>query len=101
MLGKDIHWLDRRANLLVDGIEFCAAMVGKVLKIGNVQLLITRETDPCRRMDQLHPGLGQALQRQWRGGVCCQVLKPGVIGLGDPIEIIEQPSQTLAVAAHS
>jgi MOSC domain-containing protein YiiM len=92
-LGQDIHWLDRRANLLIDGITFSAAHLGKVLKIGSAELLITRETDPCKRMDQLHPGLGEVLQSHWRGGVCCRVLKAGTIKLGDCVEILDEKAR--------
>ena len=80
-LEIDFPWTTRRANLLLTGINFGAEDVGKILVIGEVRLKITRETDPCKRMDEAQPGLKQALMPGWRGGVCCRVLNTGQITL--------------------
>ena len=85
--GQDLHWQQRRANLLVSGLQFSPQSIGKIIRIGEAELLITRETDPCRRMDQTQPGLSQALAKHWRGGVCCQVIKDGAIRLGDAVKL--------------
>lgn len=85
-LHAEIPWTTRRANLLVDNIDFCAEDVGKTLRIGEVELLVTEETDPCSRMDEQHPGLTAALTPDWRGGVCCDVLRAGSIRIGDAVE---------------
>lgn len=85
--GRQLHWQQRRANLLISGLQFNAQSIGSVIHIGEAQLLITRATDPCRRMDQTLPGLSQALAKDWRGGVCCQVIKDGAITVGDNITI--------------
>ncbi len=82
----DLPWTVRRANLLVDGVEFDAGYVGKTVRIGDVELLVTEETDPCSRMDAQHQGLAAALTPEWRGGICCNVVKPGEIKVGDRIE---------------
>ena len=87
-LGTLLPWTTRRANLLVEGIEFDASMVGKQLKIGALILLITAETDPCHKMDSQYQGLMQALSPSWRGGVCCTVLADGRIKLGDKVELV-------------
>ena len=84
-VGHTLSWLTRRANLLVRGVAFSAQDVGKVLCIGTVKLQITRETDPCQRMDDALPGLKNALAPDWRGGVCCRVLAPGQIRVGDNV----------------
>lgn len=81
-LGADLPWMTRRANLLVSGLEFAPAHVGSTLRFGELVLQITRETDPCERMDQAHPGLRAALDPDWRGGVCCRVIAGGEIVLG-------------------
>lgn len=86
-LGVDLPWYSRRANLLVGGYEFGAADVGRILRIGELRLRITKETDPCERMDQLCPGLSRALSPDWRGGVCCRVVASGEIRVGDSIEM--------------
>lgn len=89
VVGHELPWLTRRANLLVRGLEFSAQDVGKVLCIGTVKLQITRETDPCQRMEDVQPGLKNALAPEWRGGVCCRVLAPGQIAVGDAVLITQ------------
>tara|TARA_R110002153_G_scaffold6556_21_gene30096 strand:+ start:5152 stop:5589 length:438 start_codon:yes stop_codon:yes gene_type:complete len=86
-LETSLPWTVRRANLLLEGVSFDATMVGKQIKIGQLILLITRETDPCPRMDAQHQGLTQALTPDWRGGVCCRVIADGRVKIGDKIEI--------------
>ena len=81
-LGEELPWMTRRANLFISGLEFIAAHVGSTLRIGELVLQITRETDPCERMDRARPGLRAALDPDWRGGVCCRVLSGGEIALG-------------------
>ncbi|MDH3221198.1 MAG: MOSC domain-containing protein [Gammaproteobacteria bacterium] len=85
-IETDLPWTVRRANLLVDDVEFDASYVGKKLRIGDVELVITEETDPCSRMDAQYQGLTAALVPDWRGGVCCNVVKPGDIRIGDRVE---------------
>jgi MOSC domain-containing protein YiiM len=82
-LGAELPWTFRRANLLIEGIHLGPSDVGKVLCIGQLELEITQETDPCQRMDDQHPGLMAALTPHWRAGVCCRVLKSGTVHVGD------------------
>lgn len=87
-INADLSWLTRRANLLISGHEFSAADVGKIIQIGDdLRLLITGETDPCRKMEQSHLGLEGALTPDWRGGVTCKVLHSGLIYQNDTIVI--------------
>jgi MOSC domain-containing protein YiiM len=87
-IGTALPWTVRRANLLVDGITFGPNMVGQQIKIGQLILLITRETDPCPRMDAQYTGLTQALTPDWRGGVCCRVIADGRINVNDKVQIL-------------
>jgi len=83
----ELPWRERRANLLIAGLDL-EESAGAVIKIGAVKLLITRETDPCQRMEEAQPGLTAAMAKHWRGGVCCQVLEAGQIAVGDEVELI-------------
>ncbi len=83
-------WTERRANLLIDDIDFNEAMIGQQVQIGGALLEITRETDPCQRMDDLHPGLKAALAPEWRGGARCMVLRPGMIKIGDQAHLLKR-----------
>jgi len=85
-LGKDLVWTTRRANLLVEGIELPRG-TGDIIEIGNVELLVMMETDPCSRMEEQCTGLKSALQPDWRGGVTCRILNGGLISIGDTVSL--------------
>lgn len=90
-LHTDIEWTTRRANLLVDDLEL-ENTTGQILVIGDVELLITGETDPCHRMQEALDGLYDALLVHWRGGVRCRVLSEGVITVGDEVILKNSPA---------
>ena len=52
-------------------------------------LKVTRETDPCPRMDEQLQGLTNALLPDWRGGVCCNVIEGGDVNLGSEVRILD------------
>lgn len=88
LLHADIPWFMRRANLCVSGYAFGPSDVGKTITVGEqVTLEITGETDPCRRMEEILPGLKAALAPSWRGGATCRVLTGGSIAVGDMVTI--------------
>lgn len=88
-VGHNIPWQERRANLLVDGLDL-PQTPGVRLRIGaDVVLEVTRETDPCERMEALAAGLKAALLPDWRGGACAMVIAGGEIAVGDTIRIDE------------
>ena len=87
-LNTDLPWTYRRANILIDGLCFSAADVGTIIQIGNVQLMVMIETDPCPRMDAQFEGLTQALTPDWRAGVCCKVVQSGTVHIGDKVEFL-------------
>ncbi|KQT33586.1 molybdenum cofactor biosysynthesis protein [Sphingomonas sp. Leaf412] len=93
--GHDLPWQERRANLLVDGVDL-PQVAGAIVRIGGeVVLEITRETDPCERMEAIAAGLRAALSPDWRGGACARVVQGGHIAVGDQIRI-ELPCPSLS-----
>jgi MOSC domain-containing protein YiiM len=88
----DLHWTVRRANVLVEGVRLPRAK-GAVLQVGNVQLEVTGQTNPCHRMDQARAGLLSALHPHWRGGVTCRVRVGGPIRLGDAVLVVSSPRE--------
>ena len=84
--GHSLPWQERRANLLVDGLDL-PRVPGTRLRIGDVVLEITQECDPCSRMETLAPGLKAALAPDWRGGALARVIAGGRIAVGDMIEV--------------
>lgn len=82
-----IPWQERRANLLVEGLKL-PRRTGMVIAIGaTLRIETTGECDPCRRMDDVAPGLKAALMPFWRGGVLGTVLTGGEIAVGDEVRI--------------
>ncbi|WP_179641073.1 MOSC domain-containing protein [Sphingomonas guangdongensis] len=89
-VGHTLPWQERRSNLLVEGVDL-PQVPGVRLRIGaDLVLEITRETDPCERMEALAEGLRAALLPDWRGGVCAMVVEPGTIAIGDAIVVLSQ-----------
>ena len=86
-LGADLSWLTRRANLFVSGMR-APREPGARIKIGNVELEVRVETEPCDLMDKQHQGLRATLEDNWRGGVCCSVQKPGNFKIGNDVKIV-------------
>lgn len=77
----------RRANLLVDGLDFTDCR-GRVLAIGEARIRIFGETRPCYQMDEACPGLREALSPPWGGGAFGEVIVSGTIALGDEVRWI-------------
>lgn len=67
----------------IDSLRFSALDVGRIIRIGEAELQVMIETDPCPRMDEQHQGLTAALTPDWRAGVCCRVLSGGQIQVYD------------------
>ena len=81
-LGEALPWTTRRANILLEGLAL-PQEAGGTIRIGDVALRITGETDPCSRMEEQAAGLRDALAPDWRGGVTCEVAQGGEIAVGD------------------
>ncbi len=86
--GTTLPWHERRANLYIEGLLLPQSQ-GQIIQIGTLRLLITRETDPCQRMETISPGLFNALASEWRGGVCCRVIAAGEVAVGDEVVLID------------
>lgn len=87
VVGEQVEWTARRANLLVDAI-WLKDTTGRILRVGEVTLEVTGELEPCSRMDEACPGLCAALRPDWRGGVTCRVINGGRVRIGDPVELV-------------
>lgn len=87
-LGVDLHWHNRRANVLVEGIDL-GALIGRRIRLGTVELLIGGETTPCGLMNQQYPGLREALAPDCRAGVYGRVIRAGRFRVGDEVAVLE------------
>jgi MOSC domain-containing protein YiiM len=86
-LGVDLPWHTRRANLLIDGLDLSSS-IGERLQIGTCLFTIYGETEPCQRMDELHPGLRQTLWPSLRAGVWGKVVQGGILEVEQRVQIV-------------
>jgi MOSC domain-containing protein YiiM len=82
----------RRANVMVSGVRLAESR-GKVLRLGDVRILLRGETRPCERMDEQCEGLRMALATDWGGGAHGAVLDDGIVRVGD-VATLESPATT-------
>ena len=87
--GADLPWWARRANLLVEDFDLPHGGNARVRIGADVVIELKTEIDPCERMDELAPGLRNALEPDWRGGAGGKVIAGGTIAVGDEIRIEE------------
>ncbi|MEL6246333.1 MAG: MOSC domain-containing protein, partial [Pseudomonadota bacterium] len=66
-----------------------------VVQIGEVRLEVTGQTWPCKRMEEAQPGLLKAMAKDWRGGLTCKVIDEGRISIGDAVDVLVSPSETI------
>ena len=83
-MGIHIDPILRRANVLVAGIDLENTRT-RILQVGGCRLLIRGETRPCERMDEAVPGLQNALDAHWGGGVFAEILRGAEITVGDNV----------------
>ena len=86
-IGHDLPWWTRRVNLLVADLDL-PQQGGVRLRIGaEVVIELTKQCDPCSRMEEIASGLKAALTPDWRGGALGRVRIGGEIAVGDEIRI--------------
>ncbi len=84
--GEALPWHARRANVLIDAGDL-AALVGKRIRVGEVEIEVNGITHPCAHIEEMH-GLLQALSGT-RGGVYGRIANDGVIRVGDAVTLME------------
>ncbi len=97
--GIDVSDGRHRRNIVVDGFGTgMDDLLDASVRVGTVLLRPTRRRPPCAHVESLagEDGLASALQN--RGGLCCDVIEPGTLSLGDEVRI-ERPDPEAAGAA--
>ena len=72
-----------RSNIETLGVNL-VALIGKQVQVGTATLLFYEARTPCEKMDRICQGLRELMENQ-RQGVLAQVVRSGVIRVGDSI----------------
>ena len=83
----NIPYIDFRRNVVTKGIQL-NELIGKKLKIGNVELEAIDLCRPCRHLTQMLDQNNILKEFLRKGGLRCQILSSSKINVGDKIEII-------------
>jgi MOSC domain-containing protein YiiM len=77
---------DVRENITVDDLELEALPIGTRLAVGSCILETTSICEPCNRIEELRPGLRQAISG--KRGVLARVVQSGLIRVGDAVSCL-------------
>ena len=72
-----------RSNIETHGIDLMS-LLGRQVQVGEALLFFYEARTPCQKMDRICQGL-RALMEHGRQGVLAQVVRGGIIQIGDPI----------------
>ena len=75
-----------KENITIEGLRMDLLQANQSILIGEAELTISEDCAPCSRMDEIKPGLQNALLG--RRGKLAQVVKSGPVELGDQITIL-------------
>jgi MOSC domain-containing protein YiiM len=76
---------DVREQVTVRGLRLDALAAGTRVRIGTAELEVAQPCDPCVRMEEIRPGLKEALEG--RRGRFLSVVRGGAFSVGQTLEI--------------
>lgn len=84
-----------RRNIVTRGVDV-HDLLGATFRVGDAVLRGTRPRPPCAHVEEVanEDGVARALTQK-RGGVCADVLEPGVVAVGDELTVLEPDSRTM------
>ena len=85
--GLDIPYKDFRRNVVTKGIQL-NDLIGKKIKIGNVEVEGIDLCRPCRHLTEVLNQSNILKEFLRRGGLRCQVLNSSTINVDDEIKVI-------------
>ena len=85
--GLNIPYIDFRRNIVTKGVKL-NDLIGKKLKVGNVELVAIELCRPCRHLTEMLDQKNILKEFMRKGGLRCQILTSSKINIGDKIELI-------------
>ena len=86
--GLDIPYVNFRRNIITKGIQL-NDLIGKKLKIGNVELEGIELCRPCRHLTEMLNQKNILKEFMRKGGLRCQILSSSKISIGDKINLLD------------
>ena len=83
-------------NMIIDGIGVMAMPIGTQIEIGETLLELTEVRNPCYQLDEMQPGLQNAVQIKIAGqahrnaGMMAKILRGGWVQPGDPVILLDK-----------
>ena len=86
--GLDIPYIDFRRNVVTKGIQL-NDLIGKKIKIGNVEVEGVDLCRPCRHLTEVLNQDNILKEFLRRGGLRCQILTSSQININDDIKVLD------------
>ena len=86
--GLEIPYIDFRRNIVTQGIQL-NDLIGKKLKVGNVELKGIELCRPCRHLTDMLDQKNILKEFMRKGGLRCQILSSSEITIGDKINLLD------------
>ena len=86
--GLNIPHINFRRNVVTKGIQL-NYLIGKKIKVGNVELEGIELCRPCRHLTEMLDQKNILKEFMRKGGLRCQILSSSKINIGDKIEIMK------------
>ncbi len=97
--GIDVSDGRHRRNVVLNGFgEAMDDLLGADVRIGDALLRPTRRRPPCAHVETLAGADGLASALRNRGGLCCDVLEPGPVAVGDAVRVADPDPRTAGAA---
>jgi len=87
-------------NLTVSGVDCTGAVLGERWRVGEAVLQVRATRTPCRVFAGFRgvPDLVKRFIAAGRPGAYLEVLRPGTVRAGDPVEVFDRPDHGVTVA---
>ena len=76
-----------KENLTLEGVALMGLPAGTLLEVGDAEIEVTKECEPCSRMDEIRDGLRTELVG--RRGMLARVTRPGTVRRGDRVRVLQ------------
>lgn len=97
--GIDVSDGRHRRNVVVRGFgEGMDDLLDATVAVGDARLRPTRRRPPCAHVEEVAGEEGLASALRGRGGLCCTVVEPGSVAVGDEVRIVDPDPRTAGAA---